>query len=370
MKRSLHLLLASCLGLVFCTTASGQSVSGYEAPAKWDNFHPERAAQRFVLAQVPDDLPPPAQTAVAPSEPPMDNVRDLQDDAQTPLMIDEAAAAVMDADCQPSQLHRAVRGRLPLKPWFGSTNLLLYTMAGDSGRWVVSGTDMGKYTTALVDPEPAVGFDITVGSYLCCGRFGLGLTYMNWNPDGETVIRTGNSGMIYSSMPAYNDINVDPGTGLDSVYDHIDGSATAVRTIRDVSFQGLEVNLSCFGMMGARRVSRDCCPQGCLGNGLGLCSHCYGYGGLTGPLVRPCNGRVRIVNSHGLRWFQAKDSMEFAYNIDGTQGYQNDDIYENIDVENNLYGYQFGSMLSYCLTCRLNLTVGGKIGLYANDAEL
>ena len=105
----------------------------------------------------------------------MDNVRDLQDDAQTPLMIDEAAAAVMDADCQPSQLHRAVRGRLPLKPWFGSTNLLLYTMAGDSGRWVVSGTDMGKYTTALVDPEPA---------------------------------------------------------DLDSVYDHIDGSATAVPAIR------------------------------------------------------------------------------------------------------------------------------------------
>lgn len=142
----------------------------------------------------------------------------------------------------------------------------------------------------------------------------------------ETVIRTGNSGMIYSSMPACNDINVDTGTGLDSVYDHIDGSATAVPAIRDVSFQGL--------------------------------------------LVRPCNGRVRIVNSHGLWWFQAKDSMEFAYNIDGTQGYQNDDIYENIDVENNLYGYQFGSMWSYCLTCRLNLTVGGKIGLYANDAEL
>ena len=62
--------------------------------------------------------------------------------------------------------------------------------------------------------------------------------------------------------------------------------------------------------------------------------------------------------------------MEFVYNVDGTQGYQSEDIYENIDVENNLYGYQFGSMLRYCLTCRLNLTVGGKIGLYANDAEL
>ena len=370
MKVCLHLLLATCLGLVCFTTAKAQSAYTYDAPAKWDNFHPERGAQRFILAQVPDDLPPPALTDIAPGEPPMETVRELPEGAQMPLAIDDASAAAMAADCQPTQLHRAVRGRLPLKPWFGSTNLLLYTMAGDSGRWVVNGDDMGKYTTGLVDPEPSIGFDMTVGRYLCCGRFGLGLTYMNWNPDGESVIRTGNANMIYSSMPAYNDINLNLGAGASSVYDMIEGSATAVRTIRDVSFQGLEVNLSCFGLMGARRVSRDCCPQGCCGNGLGLCSNCYGYGGLTGPLVRPCNGRVRIVNSHGLRWFQAKDSMEFAYNIDGTQGYQSEDIYENIDVENNLYGYQFGSMLSYCLTCRLNLTVGGKIGLYANDAEL
>lgn len=269
-----------------------------------------------------------------------------------------------------TELHRAVHGRLPLKPWFGSSNLLAYTLAGESGRWIVTGTDMGKYTTDLVDPEPALGFDVTVGSYLACGRFGLGITYTNWNPEAETVIRTGNSGMIYSAMPTYNDISVDPGTGLDTLYDHIDGSATGVRTIRNVSFQGLEVNLSCFGLMGARRISRDCCPRGCFGHGLGLHSHCHGYGGLTGPLVRPCGGRVRIVNSHGIRWFQAKDYMEFAYNIDGTNGYQADDIYENIEVENNLYGYQFGSTLTYCLNSCWNFTVGGKVGLYANDARL
>ena len=265
-----------------------------------------------------------------------------------------------------TELHRAVHGRLPLKPWFGSSNLLAYTLAGESGRWIVTGTDMGKYTTDLVDPEPALGFDVTVGSYLACGRFGLGITYTNWNPEAETVIRTGNSGMIYSAMPTYNDISVDPGTGLDTLYDHIDGSATGVRTIRNVSFQGLEVNLSCFGLMGARRISRDCCPRGCFGHGLGLHSHCHGYGGLTGPLVRPCGGRVRIVNSHGIRWFQAKDYMEFAYNIDGTNGYQADDIPENIEVENNLYGYRFGTGL--LLNSCWNFTVGRKVGLYANDA--
>jgi len=265
MKMCLHLLIATCLGLLCCTTASAQSAYQYDAPAKWDNFHPERGAQRFILAQVPDDLPPPALTDVAPNGPPMETIRELPEGSQTPLAIDDA---VMAADCPPTQLHRAVRGRLPLKPWFGSTNLLLYTMAGDSGRWVVSGPDMGKYTTALVDPEPAIGFDMTFGRYLCCGRFGLGLTYMNWNPDGESVVRTGNANMIYSSMPAHNDITLNLGGTTNTLYDWVDQAATAVRTIRDVLFQGLEVNFSCFGLMGARRVSRDCCPQGCCVNGL------------------------------------------------------------------------------------------------------
>ena len=65
-----------------------------------------------------------------------------------------------------TELHRAVHGRLPLKLLVREFNLLAYTLAGESGRWIVTGTDMGKYTTDLVDPEPALGFDVTVGSYL------------------------------------------------------------------------------------------------------------------------------------------------------------------------------------------------------------
>jgi hypothetical protein len=77
------------------------------------------------------------------------------------------------------------------------------------------------------------------------------------------------------------------------------------------------------------------------------------------------------MTSHGFRWFQVRDKFELAYNTDvATPGYQADDLYEDVDVENNLFGYQFGAMLTYCLNCRMNLNVGGKLGIYGNNAEM
>jgi len=58
MRTFLHGFLACGFGLVFCLASSAQSGFQYQSPAKWDNFHPERETlQRYVLAQVPDDLP-------------------------------------------------------------------------------------------------------------------------------------------------------------------------------------------------------------------------------------------------------------------------------------------------------------------------
>jgi hypothetical protein len=66
---------------------------------------------------------------------------------------------------------------------------------------------------------------------------------------------------------------------------------------------------------------------------------------------------------------QISDDLELAYNIDGTVGYQATDIYDRVDIENNLYGYQFGGQLNYCLSSRLSMNIGGKFGLYANHAQ-
>jgi prepilin-type N-terminal cleavage/methylation domain-containing protein len=62
----------------------------YQSPAKWDNFHPERETlQRYVLAQVPDDLPPPDLREVVPGEPTMETVREIPGSALMPPANEE-----------------------------------------------------------------------------------------------------------------------------------------------------------------------------------------------------------------------------------------------------------------------------------------
>ncbi len=76
-----------------------------------------------------------------------------------------------------------------------------------------------------------------------------------------------------------------------------------------------------------------------------------------------------MATPHGFRWFQLQDELEVVGDVDGTAGYGASDLYYMSDVENNLYGYQFGARLSYCLGCRMMVNVGGKVGIYGNDAS-
>lgn len=170
------------------------------------------------------------------------------------------------------------------------------------------------------------------------------------------------------------------------------GGAQAIRATRDVDIQGAEVNLFSFGLMGAQRAAAMPCGPGFGGRlsslfrrgpvyggvggyggskacGPAACAPRFGFGGAGGPLVRPCHGKVQIVTSHGFRWFQFEDSVNYAYNTDGRAGYTDHDIYDDTYLENNLFGYQFGSRLAYCLGNRLNFNLGGKFGVYGNNIE-
>lgn len=355
--------VAVALGFTVCGVAQAQT--SYVAPAQWNNFQP---ASMNVATALPmqESVPAPA------AEMPEPITEGQVGDAYT-----EAAAGTWEG-CSDGAC--GASARLPLKPCFGGLNLLYFGLESGSARTVAGG--LNGFSSSAVDPENSVGFEITAGKYLKCGRFGLGLTYFNWNPGTESEIRTGGAGTIVSWMPSYNGITVDPdGAGAlaaGNVFGIIDGTetgyagATGVRLTRDVSFQGIEANLYCFGLMGARRASyANCCPpRHCLASKLGFGKHgCYGYGGAAGPLVRACNGRIRVMASHGFRWMQISDDLELAYNIDGTVGYQATDIYDRVDIENNLYGYQFGGQLNYCLSSRLSMNIGGKFGLYANHAQ-
>lgn len=293
--------------------------------------------------------------------------------------------------------------RLPMKKCFFSSNLLVYSLSSSYGRRVATG--LGYYTTNAVDPSSTVGIDFTVGRYLKCGLFGIGLTALLWDPGSDQETRVGTAGTLRADMPEYRWISVDAGAGAEPIYDIIEGSgayagATGIRIDRDMRMMGLELNLFSFGLMGARRISylTPCPPppDPCAGTGNCATGPCdgscgggpcdgpgvpssfmgyqygkrmHGYGGATGPLVRPECGRVRVITSHGFRWLFIDDAFEFAYNTDGVAGYQATDIFEVSEVENNLIGYQFGARLTYCLNSCLHFYVGGKYGIYSNSVR-
>lgn len=384
---------AALFGLAICTLACGQSATSYTAPAKWNNFYPTSLYAATQNRAGSDSFPTsysdaPVAFEPVPSPVPMDgsilkSIGTQDESANVPssesLMEPGEGVAADGVDvgeaCREAASSAWPGGeRLPLRPCFASFNLLFLTLANDTVIPVAGG--LPGYTTDAVNPDTTVGFEAEIGRYIRGGRFGIGVGYMLWNPESAIAVRVGPAGSITPTMPAYRDVSIDiNGAGVDTVDNYITGvgpgsGATAVRVSRDVFYQGIEANLYCFGLMGSSRVSYPGCnPPGCLGLGGRFDHGCYGYGGANGPLTRPSSGRIRVMASHGFRWFQIKDRLDFDYNIDGNPGFQGEDLYECYHIENNLFGYQLGSQLSYCLNACWSLNIGGKFGIYGNNAQ-
>lgn len=275
-------------------------------------------------------------------------------------------------------------GRPALFPWFGGANIIFFSLEEGVGRPIASNLDQ-PFRTNDLDPGDSVGFDVSLGRYFGCGQHGLGLRFFQWNPGIESYTSTGSD--IRAAQPQYRDALLDLGGGDENVYGHIDGETTAtstgdpandgayqVRMTRDLNFYGLELNLFSFGLMGAQRAAyAGCGPGHGAGAGLGL-GQGRGFGGAAGPLARSNSGRVRITTSHGLRYLRITDETNVAYGVDTTSDGINRDgrvtIFDDLDTENELLGYQFGGFLTYCLGSRLDLNIGGKFGIYGNHATM
>ncbi len=366
--------LAVTLGLGVCTVAQAQSP--YTSPSKWNNFRTISDSTEAIPAPAAE-LPvpshqyaPPATPAVSSSASVGTGCAPCESSADSASPFSQAMSSSWGGSCGDGSCGTLARPEL--SPWFGSANLLFYTLESGRGRSMISGDIFnGAVRSSVVDADSSLGFDIGAGRYFGCGQYGLGLNYMNWNPGSETFTENRDAagvpiaagGGLRADNIHYNRISADiNGGGAQTVYDIIDGSsgapylgATGIRLTRDMSFQGIEANLFNFGLMGASRAAYAGCAPG--------------YGGAAGPMIRGNSGKLRIMNSHGFRWFQVKDDFEAAFNVDAAAGYGNEDLYDNVEIENNLFGYQFGSMLNYCLTGRLNANLGAKFGIYGNHVD-
>lgn len=277
-------------------------------------------------------------------------------------------------------------GCATLFPWFGSTDLLFYSLAGSADRrLLLDATAPG--TTVLraddVDPGSGLGYDLMFGRYLDNGEQAISLNYFHFDPGSETARATAlAAGDWFAAVPGWDDIGYyDAPADLGSDFEDV-GSILAAMTDfqirRDIRFQGLELNFWSFGLGGGRRISPP--PGSGLNPGwtqraLGRLSPAlrrYGFGGFGGALEVPLAGTHQFAVSQGFRWLQVRDDFQFLASGhlpapgDPLRG---DQLYAS-EARNDLFGYQLGGRWNYRATARFNLGAAVKAGIFANSVEV
>ncbi|MEL6107846.1 MAG: hypothetical protein AAFU85_17615 [Planctomycetota bacterium] len=406
---------AIAAGMSFCGLgAVGHADEPYKSPAKWNNFRTKTRAKAPVLRQVSvyDDLDQAAEELIPPGDARLESEAFLPEPVmqprQAPMAHEHhshaphaavphshaphatvphasmpapmssscnscgpaspyaaATSATWEGSCTPGSYAPASRGPVPISPYFGSFNLLFWNVENNNNRvFVADDAGNGMVYEGDINPGAALGFDAHVGRYFGCGQWGIDVGYLFFDPDRESRDAFDGGGGLRLTLPVLQTVEIDRGGGVATVYDDFDTNATRIRSSRDLRVQGVEINLANFGLMGARRLG-SCNPGSVFG---GPCKH-GDYGNAIGPLARACGGRSRFTMLQGFRWFQLEDELEFIGDVDGVGGYSGTDLYVNMETENNLYGYQFGGIWSYCLGQRLLLNIGGKFGIYGNHAR-
>ncbi|RMF43408.1 MAG: hypothetical protein D6753_05245 [Planctomycetota bacterium] len=300
-------------------------------------------------------------------------------------------------------LHRFASG-MPsgAKNWFGGAQALIFNRI-DNKNYPLAFYD-SSYTADTLSTQSArqrtaAGVEATAGRYFNCGRNAIALTYWGVFPSDQTVTYASNMPGDFRSRIPFNYM-VMPGTPSApstpyDVYDWYDNAYTHVLQ-RSFEYHNVEVNLLGFAMGGAARVfnqptgaamfprglhgSSAGCASGCSSiacatcNGAG-CGACAGRGRLaTGPcsLSAPaCGSRLNVTWLAGFRYFRFRENLLFAASLDDSVvNRSNDDLYYEVDTTNDLYGFQLGSQINYCIGCRWSVYSGVKAGVYNNRSRL
>lgn len=293
-------------------------------------------------------------------------------------------------------------------PWIFGASGLLFNRVDDQYVRLTSDSAMPSdslLSTADARMQATGGIEVSGGRYFCDGRYAIIGTYWGIFSNPQTAaVTTPGGGNLRSNLPFTlrnpNDTAVpgNPyGIGMPAqyVYDWYDG-AFAHRVVRDSQFNNVELNFFSFALGGGARQPYDagCGTGGVLGGrfaGSGRANYGNGaYGSCGDPCATscepttcatPCGGptgpcapwygaqcsKLRLNMYGGVRWFQFRDSLEYAASqTDNVYGVTADDFYYRNGVRNDLVGFQLGSTANWCTGTRLNLYAGTAFGIYGN----
>jgi len=300
-------------------------------------------------------------------------------------------------------------------PWIFGANALIFNRLDDQRVTLTTNTGDGASATPLPDPyvqtflntsdaqmNATGGVQFNVGRYFGDGRYAIMGSYWGIfsNPQTATIYATDlTNGNLRSNLPVTLrgpggiwQYGIEMPTGPQAAYDWYDG-AFAHRLVRDQEFHSAELNFFSFALGGG---ARQAYAAGGCGDGrrVGFGSHAVrslGRGGYAGgncgdPCQSSCEpvacsgptgpcapwygaqcSKLRLNMYGGVRWFQFRDSLEYAASSnDAVFNNGADDFYYRNGVTNDLVGFQLGGLGTWCTGTRLNLFGGTNFGVYGN----
>jgi opacity protein-like surface antigen len=227
--------------------------------------------------------------------------------------------------------------------WYTYANALVMTHEKRGG--FVTSIDSTTFEPEVLFCAPEFGnlwhggAEVGVGWCFGCGcRHALEVVYWGLYPADGTARATGS----LNSMIDFSDIDYNGGSG------NIPFTNSTVQQVRyGFNFNSVEVNLI-----------GNCCGGGPFG--CGMCGCCDGRAGSPWGFGWTAGFRYISFNED---WEFSGDTTDTAINGDLTE------LNYRVRLDNNLFGFQLGSGLSYCVTSKLTAYAIAKLGVYANFIE-
>ncbi len=220
--------------------------------------------------------------------------------------------------------------------WYGRVGAVIMNRDRENDLWLsYDQTDIRDRTLSSKDAgfSYAGGFAATIGHYFNCGRNSVEMSYWGIYPgDSEADSFGADTAAGIDSILHFDGLQYDAGAGAQDLAATFFFGAARHRVQRSYGVHNLELNL--------------------LGHNFSNC----------GPLQM---GWVA-----GVRYLRFDD--DFLYSTDPTDtaftGAANE-VHYDIDVENNLIGFQIGGRADWCFGARSSLFADTKAGLYGNHVS-
>jgi hypothetical protein len=239
--------------------------------------------------------------------------------------------------------------------WFGGVRGLIMDLADQDDQWF-SFDDINLENQILndnhADMDWSGGVEARLGRWFNCGCNAVELVYWGVYPSQTEANRTAADVQgALNHVFTFNSLSYDDGLGggVNAVDDWFN-DAQRHRVQRDWQFHNVEVNILsyrsvCYGGNGA-----SCGPR--IGEG------CY----------NGCGPRLNLSFLAGFRFFRFDEGLQFASdNGDTVFTGAPDELFYDVDVKNELYGFQLGGDAEYFLARRLSVNGGTRFGVFENN---